>query len=456
MTHSILKSLPIAVALVLTAATTDRVAAQARDIPMVAGDRISVSVFGREDLSGEHGLDTTGRVALPLVGRIDAAGLSTEDLEQKLKSIYEETGFVDQPFVTVEVVQRQDVYVDGDVAVPGAVVWRSGLTVAQAVVLAGGRKEFRVDEIGAVLQAYRSQEEYEALQLEIAGLQAHEARLQAEMALSDAAFDHVALPEDDGSVNLGALAQVLGEGTPETALAVLSKLDVAQQQKVWAGAAGHRLIRFPETLGVEPRLESLRRTHEILLQDHLAINLASYSSLRLQAQASADRLDALRQRQAIISDTVAALGAQLQKILDLKDEGLVRAQDVLNAQTAVSEATSTQLEVLDSIAATEVERHRQELAIENFASALRTELQTDLEATRTQLLQAMARLGPARRAAEISVSYRQRDPGTEAPGPATFALVRRDVYGARDATVTEETLLMPGDRLVVTGPVPVQ
>ncbi len=42
-----------------------------------AGDRVKVTVFGQEDLSGEFELDGGGRLSLPLIQRVQAAGLTT-------------------------------------------------------------------------------------------------------------------------------------------------------------------------------------------------------------------------------------------------------------------------------------------------------------------------------------------------------------------------------------------
>ena len=101
------------------------------------GDKVRVTVFGEDKLSGEYQIDTAGALSLPLAGTIEAAGLSKPELEQaliaKLKSEY-----LRNPKVTVEVVSFRPFYVMGEVAKPGEYPYRSGLNVLSAIAIAGG------------------------------------------------------------------------------------------------------------------------------------------------------------------------------------------------------------------------------------------------------------------------------------------------------------------------------
>lgn len=101
------------------------------------GDRIKVTVYGHEDLSGEFELDTTGTISLPLIHDVPATGITIEDLERsitdKLKPDY-----LRNPSVTVEVLSYRPFYIIGEVKTPGAYRYSSGMTVLNAVALAGG------------------------------------------------------------------------------------------------------------------------------------------------------------------------------------------------------------------------------------------------------------------------------------------------------------------------------
>lgn len=102
-----------------------------------AGDKVRVTVYGHEDLSGEFEVDGTGGLALPLAGAVQAAGLTAGELEAaivgKLKPDY-----LRDPRVSVEILGYRPVYVIGEVQAPGSYPYTSGMTAINAVALAGG------------------------------------------------------------------------------------------------------------------------------------------------------------------------------------------------------------------------------------------------------------------------------------------------------------------------------
>jgi len=101
------------------------------------GDRIKVTVYGHEDLSGEFELDAEGKVSLPLIRDVRAAGLSVDDLEHSITSKLQ-PDYLRNPSVTVEVMSYRPFYIMGEVNAPGAYPYASGMTVLNAVALAGG------------------------------------------------------------------------------------------------------------------------------------------------------------------------------------------------------------------------------------------------------------------------------------------------------------------------------
>src|SRR5947209_18362866 len=81
---------------------------------LAPGDKLRVTVFGEDKLSGEYQVDSAGSLSLPLAGTIQGAGLTKPELEQalttKLKSEY-----LRNPKVTVDVVSYRPFYVLGEV-----------------------------------------------------------------------------------------------------------------------------------------------------------------------------------------------------------------------------------------------------------------------------------------------------------------------------------------------------
>ncbi|MGH8604255.1 MAG: polysaccharide biosynthesis/export family protein, partial [Gammaproteobacteria bacterium] len=48
------------------------------------GDKVKVTVFGHENLSGESDIDSTGNLALPLIQTVKASGLTVQELERSI------------------------------------------------------------------------------------------------------------------------------------------------------------------------------------------------------------------------------------------------------------------------------------------------------------------------------------------------------------------------------------
>ena len=56
------------------------------DYVLGAGDKIQLTVYGEADLSGDFEIGSTGAVALPLIGNVEAAGLTVRDFEQAVQA----------------------------------------------------------------------------------------------------------------------------------------------------------------------------------------------------------------------------------------------------------------------------------------------------------------------------------------------------------------------------------
>lgn len=109
-----------------------------------SGDRLRITVFNEPDLTDEFEIDTAGFLAFPLLGKVKAAGNSTSGLEKMLTSELSK-GYLVQPKVSIEVANFRHFFIMGEVANPGSFPYLSGLTVINAVAVAGGYT-YRADE----------------------------------------------------------------------------------------------------------------------------------------------------------------------------------------------------------------------------------------------------------------------------------------------------------------------
>ena len=106
------------------------------------GDKLQINVYKESDLTQALQVRPDGRITLPLIGDLAAAGQTPMQLQRKLTESLRE--YVTNPVVTVMVVEVADrvVYVMGEVNTPGAVPLKGSMTVLQALAVAGGFKDF--------------------------------------------------------------------------------------------------------------------------------------------------------------------------------------------------------------------------------------------------------------------------------------------------------------------------
>lgn len=104
------------------------------------GDRLSVQVYGESELSKEYQVGSNGRISFPFLGEVEVIGLTASEIGERLVGLLRGSYLID-PKVTVTVVRYRPVYINGQVRQPGAQDFEPGLTVRQAISLAGGLTE---------------------------------------------------------------------------------------------------------------------------------------------------------------------------------------------------------------------------------------------------------------------------------------------------------------------------
>jgi polysaccharide export outer membrane protein len=101
------------------------------------GDRLKITLYGDDSLTGEYDVLADGTISLPLVGAVKAAGLTIEQLRLAVETRLA-AGFYASPRIAAQVVASRPVYVLGEVNKAGAFPFVPDLTLAKAAALAGG------------------------------------------------------------------------------------------------------------------------------------------------------------------------------------------------------------------------------------------------------------------------------------------------------------------------------
>jgi polysaccharide biosynthesis/export protein len=107
-----------------------------------ADDELEVVVWNQPQLSGKVIVASDGTIAMPLIGRVPAAGKTPDALKAELEKRYAQ--YVHDPNATVRVSDPAShvFYVVGEVNKPGAYKLHSGEVLSQALAEAGGLGEF--------------------------------------------------------------------------------------------------------------------------------------------------------------------------------------------------------------------------------------------------------------------------------------------------------------------------
>jgi polysaccharide export outer membrane protein/exopolysaccharide production protein ExoF len=357
-------------------------------------------------LNGEFIVGADGDLALPLVGEVPAAGHAPSAVAAAIAAaLQKRVGLREKPDAAVEIVQYRPFYGVGAADRPGAYPDRPGLTVLQALGLAGGLRRTADPDIRQVgREIVSGQGDLMVYAVETRSLIAKKARLEAELHGSDAITWPPVLT---ARAKDPATAELMAQ---ETLIFTTRREALATQLKALTQLKGF----------LESEVQSIGQ--QLVLQDRqlslIRQDLSSASTLREKGLVVAPRLLQLERTEAEAEgDRLKMNTAQLQ---------------------AKQEAGKTQLMMLDLVN----NRHNE------VATSLR-ETQSKLEELAKRASTAAALVQDAETAVPQMLTERQ---GHEARQPV-FTILRRDGSGKTESrVVADDAPVEPGDTLQVALP----
>jgi protein involved in polysaccharide export with SLBB domain len=124
--------------------TTRTVLEKSPTIPMAdttlgVGDTFEVRVYGENDLSGMYRVGAEGTITFPLAGVIEVQGLDPQAIAKRIADRLRD-GILRSPQVTVLVKEQNSkkIYIMGQVAKPGTIIYTPSMSVVEAITLSGG------------------------------------------------------------------------------------------------------------------------------------------------------------------------------------------------------------------------------------------------------------------------------------------------------------------------------
>ena len=375
------------------------------DYKLGVSDRLKIKVYEWPDLAGEYSVNADGVVSLPIIGDVSALGISVTDFAREISlRLQQRAAGSERPSTSAEVVYFRPFFVVGDVQKPGDYPYRPGLTVLQALGIAGGF--YRPIEPGML-------------------------RLDRDIAVAQ------------GEVELGTLKSI--------------RL-LARSARLSATLAEAGEITFPVEFSNARRNPDL----SIILENERATFAVERKLVQQEAQ-SLDDLRSLYQKEiaSLLSQSDAhkkemeIVQRQLESMRQLSAKGLALAPTVFSLERIVAQIGNEQLSVNTAIV-----RARQNITLaENKAREQiieRSRIATkDLLQTNDELGEVRARISTARDLldeAQIKAPNEARSRLTENGKRMSFSIVRREGDLTREFPADEMTTVEPGDVIKVPAP----
>jgi polysaccharide biosynthesis/export protein len=138
------------------------------DYRLEPGDKVTVTVFGQPQMSGDVTVDGGGQLIMPLIDAVPVANLTVLQAQEAIRSRLA-NGILQQPSVSVRIAELRPIYVMGDVRTPGAYQFRFGSMVQTAVAQAGGFGPAETVQGTAVSDFLAAEERRDAIRSETPG-----------------------------------------------------------------------------------------------------------------------------------------------------------------------------------------------------------------------------------------------------------------------------------------------
>lgn len=152
------------------------------------GDKLAIGVYRRPDLSGEFRVQPDGKLSLPFLGPVPAAGQTLDAVRAAIAQRLREDASLHETRISVELIEGRPIAVSGGVRRAGIYPFQIGMTVSHAVAAAGGKRVAELEELSGHVEAGRLRERLRQNRDALAAAQVRQARLLAERQDADS-FD---------------------------------------------------------------------------------------------------------------------------------------------------------------------------------------------------------------------------------------------------------------------------
>lgn len=370
------------------------------------GDKIRLTVMGLPSSMVETVVEQDGSLDLIWLGKVMAVGKTTDELLQDVRQMtrgrvvkrYGQDGALNliqltEDDVFIELYEHRPVIISGDIANPGEIAFRPGLSARKAIALAGGARNSLLAGVTTTdpIQILRWQNDYARAALENAVARVQLWRITAEI--------------DDN---------------PDTALPDQSEFSIATDI-------------LSDLINEQTRVLSLRRKNEAGDRSFLAESLAK----------ARDRIAIMEEQKTKQAELLAGDEAEEDRVRDLLDRGLAPATRMADVRRTTVLTASQLLNIEENLASTELEVTRLQRELDRFEEARLAALLDLREATYKKVLD--SRL--------LMDLFEQNLSGSgtlQGEQNLSLTALRRSADKDIAVAVDMDTALLPGDTLIVS------
>lgn len=361
--------------------------------PVDVGDRLKISIYGRDDLTAEYRVQDDGQVRIPTLGGFLAAGRHATELEEAIRKAAEQT-LRRQCHVTVEVVERRPVFVVGLVAKPGSYPFSPGMTVIHATAVAGGTTISAAAAPWLPVEALREGARLVTAKEEIKRLLARQARLRAER---------------DGLREIPAPPELIEVAGADEAVQLL-----ADEQSVH----DQQLVRF-------------KRQED---------------SLKLAIIEAKNEVGAYERELAKIAEQRKIRQAAFDTVQSLSNRGLSTLQRLTDAEVMLSNIDRDVQGAIANIARSKQNLARAERDLELLTIDIKIQVEKDLQAVSEQIAKAYAVMKGSAKVIHHAAGLPARMLAQDGDPQFRYEILRKDGQAQLvKLPATETTFLLPGD-----------
>lgn len=166
----------------LFAPSIEQASASADGYTLSAGDIVTFDFLDDTELPVQLTITSDGAAQFPLIGSVPIVGLTITDTLAKLRNEYIKREILVDPKISLNITTLRPVFVLGEVKSPGSFPYYSGLTVEQAVGLAGGTQTAATNPSDRIIARARLRGEIDGADTEIVHEAIYTARLKAQLA----------------------------------------------------------------------------------------------------------------------------------------------------------------------------------------------------------------------------------------------------------------------------------